>query len=177
MYAQATQAREADDRVQCLLADFRKLNGNERRQALALMSLEVQRGTKAASGNLELWTEAVHEALEAALGKSDGAGHGPQVVRRVLALPANWAPVEEFLTSSGLADLPHANERLVAFRNIARLVVARAKAVARHADIPLGPKLVGNVCHDVAGIFDNSFPGYVRAGLARMVARADVPRS
>lgn len=151
---------------------FRKLNGNDRRRALALMSLEVQNARKGAGGDLELWSEAVHEALEDALGASDGAGHGPQVVRRVVGLPANWGPVEEFFASSGLSRLEHANERLAAFRTVAGLVVAQARKTARYADIPLGPKLVGTTSQAVAGIFDNAFPGYVRSGLAQYIVRA-----
>lgn len=139
------------------------------------MSLELQKARPGQDGDLELWSLAVHEALEGALGESDGAGHGPQVVRRLLGLPSNWGPVEEFFASSGLANLDRANERLAAYRTVARLVVAQAQKTARYAGIPLGPKLVGTTSQQVAGIFDNSFPGYVRAGLAHMVVRASAP--
>lgn len=162
--------REAADGVEGVVAAWRLLSSPDRRRALALMSLELQQGSGGGDRDSELWSGAVHEVLVAALGASDGAAHGPQVVRRLLASPGAWAPVREFLDNAiGTALTPA--ERLAFMRVLARLLVARCRRLAAHADIPLSPKLVAQNTHLLAGIFDNAFPGYLAGGLARTVAR------
>ena len=150
---------------------WRALAPAERKQALALMSLDMQRGSGGEAADRDLWAEAVQEALAAALGPSDGAGHGPQVVRRVVAAPAAWSPIADFFSMARLDAMPK-NHRYAVMRLLARLLVQRAKKVAHHADIPLTPKLVATNAQHIAGIFDSAFPGYASSpALVSIVAR------
>lgn len=143
--------------------------------ALAVMSLELQRGPAGEDRDLDLWSSAVHEALVRALGPSDGAAYGPQVIRRLVAAPVAWGPVEDFAGLLGVADMTPA-ERMAVFRLLASLVVRRARQVADRAEIPLSAKLAAQMASQVAAIFDSAFPGYVASGLARVVARRAASR-
>lgn len=134
------------------------------------MSLEQRKASPDEQRDVDLWSEAVHEALQGALGPSSGAGHGPQVVRGIVGAPGPWAPVEEFVRQANVLDKPPA-ERLAVYRTLAYLLVKRCRTVAARADIPLTPKLVAQNAQHIAGIFDNAFPGYLRAGLINVVVR------
>lgn len=69
-----------------------------------------------------------------------------------------------------LADL-EVRQRQSFYGLLARLLVKHAHSIARHTGAPLSPRLVANCASAVAGIFESSFPGYLKAGLARVVAR------
>lgn len=163
-------AAEAGAAIENLVAAFRLLAPRDQKRALALMSLEAQRRPAGDDRDLDLWSSAVHEALVRTLGPSDGAAYGPQVVRRLLAFPVVWGPVEEFLALLKVADMAPA-ERMAVFRLLASLLVRRARQVAAHADIPMSAKLVSQNAQHLPAIFDAAFPGYIAAGLAGVVAR------
>src|SRR3954471_4765951 len=62
------------------LAAWRQLDRIEQRAVLAKMSLELQNTSSDEDAReVDMWSEAVYEALRATLGPSDGPGHGPQV--------------------------------------------------------------------------------------------------
>lgn len=148
------------------------------RKAL-LDKLALQHGlesTPAASDReLNMWTEAIHDALQEALGSSAGADVGFLVVRRTVGARSAWAPVTEFMELSRLSELT-VTEKRQAYRLLAQLLVDHARFVARKSGAPLGPKLVGSCAGSIRGVFENSFPGYLQAGLARVVARQVVAR-
>ena len=62
-------------------------------------------------------------------------------------------------------------ERQSVYNLLADLVVRHAHGISMRSAAPLSPKLVANCSNNVASIFDKAFPGYVRAGLAHIVAR------
>lgn len=62
-------------------------------------------------------------------------------------------------------------ERQSVYALLAQMVVTQAQAISRNGYAPLGPKLVANCSQNIAGLFDQNFPGYLRAGLAHIVAR------
>lgn len=120
--------------------------------------------------NLDMWATAVYEAFSAALGGSTATGIGPVLVRRTMAQQSVWAPVESFLEVSRLGELS-VQERLGIFRMLAQMLVSHSRKVARYGKVPVSIKLVGNNTGNLAGLFEDAFPGYLAAGMARIVAR------
>lgn len=153
-----------------VLAD--QLPANDKRELLDRLAL--QHGLKSAPASsdrdLNMWAEAIHGALEASLGGRDGEGAGVLVIRRLVGSRSAWAPVLDFMKASKLAELTVA-ERQSCYQLLAGLLVEHAQFVARRSGAPLGPKLISSCAGSISGIFDRSFPGYLAAGLARVVAR------
>jgi len=158
-----------EERLTWLLGGIEMLSAAGRKKLLAHLALEAQKLTGKADRDLDLWATSVYEAYTRAFGGSGEAGQGPLVFKRVLSPSNNWAPVADFMASSGLAAATVVKRQAV-YRMLAHLVVARAKQVAAHTRAPVSPKFVANVAHDVRAIFDAEFPGYLAAGLAHRVA-------
>jgi hypothetical protein len=74
------------------------------------------------------------------------------------------------MRSSKLGEL-QVNVRQAVYRTLGRLLVEHAHEVSRRSGAPLGPKLVGQCVGNLPGVFERSFPGYLAAGLAPVVAR------
>lgn len=123
--------------------------------------------------DLEMWAEAVHRAMVGAFGPEGGGSVGPGVIRKVVRGGTSWEHVTDFMRTSGLEDLK-VNDRQRAYNLLAELVVDHARYVSRRSGAPLSPKLVVNCATNIAGVFENAFPGYLGAGLAQMVVRAEV---
>lgn len=119
--------------------------------------------------DVEMWTQAVYNALAAAIGTQGGGLAGPLAIKRLVAARSAWAPVEGFMRDAGLDELQVAH-RQACYVLLAKLLVARAREVARHAGIPLSAKLVASNAGDIAAIVDRSFPSYVASGLFAAVA-------
>lgn len=162
---------DAEKQDEELLGQWRQLDNMSRRRILAKMSLELQNASAGDDARtIDLWSFAVYSALRDALGPSSGAGHGEQVVRRLMGASSAWQPVAEFIGNGRIEKLRPA-EQLAVFDMLAKLLVARAKRVAQRADIPLTPKLVAQNTQHIAGVFDNAFPGYLANGLIGSVSR------
>lgn len=157
--------------IEEVLKSWRQLDSMARKEVLAMMSLELQRSPSGDAGDLELWADAVYEALRSTIGTSDVAAYGPQVIRRSMGAYSAWEPVADFAKAARLDALRPA-ERFRVFQLLAKLLVTRAKRVANRADIPLTPKLVAQNAQYIAAIFDNAFPNYLAAGLVGSVTRA-----
>jgi hypothetical protein len=149
---------------------WKKLPQPDKKKLLALLSLDLQTSDSPDARDVDMWGEAVYEAICATLGPSDGAAHGPQVVRRLMVANAAWSPFAEFMEVGRMNNLRPA-EKYAVFRLLAKLLVARARRVAQRADIPLTPKLVAQNVQHIRGIFDNAFPGYLANGLVGSVSR------
>lgn len=80
------------------------------------------------------------------------------------------------MTSSKLSEL-RVVERQAVYNLLAELLVEHAGYVARKSGAPLGPKLIGQCTGSLPGVFEASFPGYLAAGLAPILARQMAPRS
>lgn len=140
------------------------------RQVLDQLALRQQTTEAAKPRDLDMWSQAVYDALQDALGASAGALGGPLIVKRTVGTQSAWKPVDEFLRHSKLGALP-VRERLSVYGMLARLLVKHAQFVARKSGAPLSPKLVGSCTGNIAGVFEQAFPGYLFAGLAPIVAR------
>lgn len=158
------------------LADLLKLADQlpdqDRKELLDRLALQhgLESAPSASDRDLNMWAEAIHNALERTLGAGQGDGVGPLVIRRLVGARSAWAPVAEFMKTSKLADLT-VIERQSVYGMLAGLLVDHARYVARSSGAPLGPKLVSSCAGSIRGIFDRSFPGYLAAGLAPIVAR------
>lgn len=159
-----------------LLAAASSLSAADRRELLARLSLAEQQGRPGSSREQEQWAQAVHEALLAAAGAGAGAVPAPGVVRGLVTAPKAWAPVRDFMHAAGLADRLKSGESLKFFRLLARLLVEDTEDFCHAARVPFGPKLVAQRAERIGGVFDQAFPGYVRSGLAHVVAFA-APRA
>ena len=92
------------------------------------------------------------------------------LVKRAVAAPTAWTPVADFMAASRL-DTLQVIERQSVYRMLAGLVIERAKQIGSYNGAPLSAKLVATVASNVAAIFEAAFPGYLKAGLALVVAR------
>jgi hypothetical protein len=149
------------------LAD--QLTVAERKELLAYLA-SLQLDETGRGRDVDMWSQSIYDALTATIGTGGGGVVGPLAVKRLVAARSSWAYVETFMAATKLDELTVA-ERQSVYTMLARLLVDRAAAVAKHAHVPLTPKLVANNTGDLAAIFDEAFPGYAAAGLARFVAK------
>jgi hypothetical protein len=125
--------------------------------------------------DLDMWAAAVYDALTATDRAQAEEGYGQLVVKRLLSPTSIWRPVQEFMRQAKLNELTVV-ERGSVYRMLAALLVDHARSISDFTGAPLGPKLVGSCTGNIAGVFEKAFPGYVRAGLAKIAARQLVTR-
>lgn len=159
------------DAVGKLLSQAQGLTAKQRQELLDQLSLANRMSRSADQDrDLDMWATAVHSILTDRVVSSDGSGYGRLLVKQLLAPSQNWRPVQEFMAQSKLCELKVV-ERTSVYFMLAELLVKHAEKVAIYSGAPLGPKLVGSCAHNIAGVFDAAFPGYLRAGLAKIAAR------
>lgn len=146
------------------------LNPSQRATLLAELSLQATQSDNGSIRDLDMWSQSVYAALVGANGGLAGGVPGPAVVKRSLASSGTWSIVRGFMSDSKL-DLLKVTERQSVYDMLAQMVVKNAVYVSRKSGAPLSPKLVANCSTNVASLFEQSFPGYVRSGLAHIVAR------
>jgi len=161
--------RESVPEVSDLLTAAQRLSPEQRRELLDRLALETQKPRSRNDRDVVMWSQAIYEAIVEAFGDASGLG-GPAAIQRLVAPASNRASVEEFMQATGLAKL-NVREQQVAYRLIARLLVDRAREVARHSGLPFSVKLTINCLGELRGIFDRAFPGYLRNGLAALIVR------
>ena len=147
-----------------------KLSPTERKQILAKLALTTQLDQNHGDRDRSMWATAVYNELARLQSGVGGGLGGPAVIKRVVASPSAFEPVNQFMEASKLSELT-VTERQAAYNTLAGLVIANCHYVARKSGIPMSAKLVGSVATNVAGIFDQSFPGYVASGLAKIVVK------
>ena len=166
--------KDKKDKTHVSLADLLsladQLPATERKTLLAHLALRGQTDESGQTRDKDMWAHAVYNEIVRAFGADGGAGQGPALVKRTLSATAVWAPVADFMRASKL-DALTVTERQSVYGMLAKLVVEQALYVARNIGAPLGVKLVANAASNMAAIFDRSFPGYLQAGLAPIVAR------
>lgn len=167
----AETANEKVNKVDELLNQARQLTAKERQELLDQLSL-VNKISKSADQDrdLDMWVVAVHTALVDVSATSDGSAYGKLLIKQLLATSQAWRPIEDFMRQSRLNELKVV-ERASVYHMLADLLVKHASKVAERSGAPLGPKLVGNCTSGIASVFDQAFPGYLRAGLAKIAAR------
>lgn len=160
------------DAVEALQNEIKELSlakKQELSEAL-LLQIHMERDASGKSRDLDMWSVAVHSALVRVIGGGSGGVPGPVLVKRLLAPVSIWGPVADFMQASGLDKLK-VQERQAAYYTLAELLVGHARAVSKKSRAPLSVKLVGNCTGNLMGVFENAFPGYLQAGLAKVVAK------
>jgi hypothetical protein len=158
-------------KVDDLLNQAKLLTAKQRQELLDQLSL-VNKISRSADQDrdLEMWTQAVYETLVSVPTASEGSGYGKMLVKQVLSPSQAWRPIQDFMQQSQLCELKVV-ERGGVYYLLADLLVKYASKVSDRSGAPLGPKLVGSCTTNIAGVFDQAFPGYLRAGLAKIAAR------
>lgn len=162
-----THAREAGELAEQIL----KLSPKDRKELLDQLLLEQQLTERKADRDVDMWAAAVHRELVRRIGASDGGVIGITIVRKLVGTAVSWGSVETFMRASKLAELAVVERQRVYFM-LAELLVRHALVVARRGGFPLSAKLVAQCTSNLAGVFEDAFPGYLEAGLAKMVARS-----
>ena len=166
-----TGGARAHEDVDSLAEKAKRLSSRERRELLDLLALDNQISRASSrSRDLDMWAEAVLTALEDAIGSGNEQNYGLVLVKRTVGSSSNWRPVESFMRSSRLQELP-SQERLSVYYMLARLLVDHARGISKRSGAPLSLKMIGNCSGEIAGVFDSSFPGYLASGLAPVVAK------
>lgn len=166
-----THAYASPATVDTLLEQMKALTSADRKQLLdRAAAAQLLLDSKPADRDVSMWSAAVYDRFCDAVGGPGAAGVGPLVCRRLLGVASAWQPVEQFMSVAGLQELPVVDRQAV-YNMLADLLVNHARAIARYTGAPFSVKLVANTVVNIAGVFDSAFPGYLEAGLARMVAR------
>lgn len=166
----ASKEKEKNVDLTGLLRQAQALAPQERQELLDRLALMASEPVPGTERDIEMWSASIYKALQSALGESAGAMGGPMLIKRIVAAPSSWRPVEKFMQASRLDQLP-VRERQAVYVMLADLLVKHARHVARRASAPLSPKFVANCTGSISGVFDAAFPGYLHAGLAHIVAR------
>lgn len=164
------RAGTAEMKAEDVLSLANKLSPEQRKQLLASLALQEQTADPVKQRDVDMWAGAVYSGLVATNGGSPGGVPGPAVVKRILAAPSAWKPVDGFMEACKFDQLS-VTERQSVYNLLADLVIKHAAQIAHRSKIPLSPKLIGTCSSNVASLFDLAFPGYMRAGLAHIVAR------
>lgn len=165
-----THGSAGEVKAEEVLSLANKLSPEARKQLLAQLALQEQSVDPGKQRDIDMWSSAVYSGLVSTNGGSPGGVPGPAVVKRILASPSAWRPVDGFMASSKFDGLS-VTERQSVYNLLADLVIKHASQIARRSNIPLSPKLIGTCSANIASLFDLAFPGYLRAGLAHIVAR------
>lgn len=157
--------------VSQLLELAAKLTVSQHRELTAQIALQALQAGDGPSRDKDMWSAAVYEALQTAVGAGDRASVAPMLVRRAMGASSSWLPVKEFMERSELQRVLKVTERQAVYQFLARLVIKRSREVAQHVKAPLSPKLVAGQASSISHLFDAEFPGYLAAGLAGIVAK------
>lgn len=138
-----------------------------------LLDQHLSAAPTSADRDLDMWASAVHNALVRVVGGGGAGVAGPTLVRKLVGVGNAWRPVEAFMQSSKLCELPVV-ERQRSYNMLANLLMNHVRHVARASGAPLSAKLVGACAVNLPGVFEGAFPGYLEAGLAKIVARQQI---
>lgn len=166
----ATSRNNEEEQVQKITKLAEQLSPAQRKQLLAELSLQGQASDLGDTRDLDMWAGSIYSALVASNGGGSGGVPGPAIVKRAVASNGAWGYVRGFMEDAGFDKLKVV-ERQTVYKLLADMVVQQAKHVSYKSNAPLSPKLVANCSVNVSGLFEQSFPGYLRAGLAHIVAR------
>lgn len=169
--ANRTPEQQQKNEVEQALDVIRQFSPEQQQALLDQLALQTQlQRSTAEIRDVEMWSVAVYESLQKALGGGGAGSAGPMLVKRVVASPSAWRPIAQFMRAGRLTGLK-ATERNSIYCMLADLLVGHARRVARRSGAPLSVKLVGNCAGSISGVFEAAFPGYLQAGLVPIVAR------
>lgn len=145
-----------------------KLDRKQAKQLLDQLALRMQMTDKSLHNrDLEAWVSCVHNELNRELGAENS--YGIMQVRKALGEPECWRPVEAFMAAAGMESRTSA-ERRAMYMLLAELLIEHTRYETRRMKFGLVLSSVARYVVDLVAIFDDAFPGYLRSGLAFMVA-------
>lgn len=145
------------------------LDIQERKELLAQLLL-AQAEQADPGTDVDLWAAAVSSALQATLRGANGVTSGKLLARKLLGVSNAWAPVKDFAVAVGFDSMTRV-EKQSAYQLLASLLMEHVRYVARKSGAPLSLKLVASCAPNLAGVFDQAFPGYLASGLAMLPFR------
>lgn len=166
-----SQVVSDENTLDTLIEKTSTLTKAERQALLDHLALQTQLSAKSATDpDIEMWSVAIKTALDDAIGSEGGDSYGSILVKRSMASPASWRPVESLMRASKLSD-EDKNVRQSVYLLLAKLLVEHCLERSHYVGVPMGIKYVSQQTSSIRGLFENSFPGYLAAGLAPMIAR------
>lgn len=158
------------NQLEKLKQEAAKLPSKDRQELLDHLALQSRTSINARhkdSRDLDLWCSALHDILARDTGALGVGLPGLAVIRKTVA--PLFAPIESFMVATKLQPLK-VPDRQAVYHLLARLLVEHAKRASARSHIPLSLKFVASCSTAIPGLFEDAFPGYIDAGLARVVA-------
>lgn len=146
------------------------LTQQQQQLLLSSLVLRLQASKAKDTRDVDMWSQAVHMALQSTRTRTGDTVQGPLVIKRALSRSSAWTPVAAFMSSNGLDQLS-VTQRQSMYLMLAKLVVSKAQYIARKGGAPMSANLVASVGMNMASIFDQAFPGYLENNLALLVAQ------
>lgn len=160
-------AEEKQTSAEQLLTLARTLPKPEQRKLLAALAAEQTETGK--DRDQQAWIDALLAALlKANRGQAGGLPTSFHLKRAMAS--GGWSAIAEFMHDSGFMQFT-VNERAAAYRLLATLLLEHATEVSRRKNVPKTPQLLASCATNIGALFENAFPGYLSAGIARVVVR------
>lgn len=163
------------DAVEGIVEQARSLTRDELRQLLAKLSLLATEQVGRSDRDLDMWAGSVYDGLVSLNGGSARGLVGPALFKQALASAAAWHPVTGLMSSAGYDKLS-VTERQAIYRMLAGLLLRHAAYLNRERSVPISPKMLASCCANITSLFDNAYPGYLRSGVALVIAKALIRR-
>jgi hypothetical protein len=129
-----------------------------------LLLQQEQKPTSDSERKLNMWTDSLNIALTQILGNTHSI-FPPVLLPQAKKILKD---VTEFLSVNGLGDMK-TTEVKVMYNLLAKILVNHASGVSANIRIPLSMKLVLQTQTPILSLFDNHFPGYVKAKLIKQI--------
>ncbi len=154
-----------------LKSTIRQLNSAGQQHILDFILLLRQEQTNKTTPDqdrkLAMWCDSLNLALSNILGQTHNA-FSPVLLPQAKKILKD---VTEFLSVNDLGDMK-TTEVKVMYNLLAKILVNHASGVSANIKIPLSMKLVLQTQTPILSLFDNFFPGYVKAKLVRQILMA-----
>ena len=134
---------------------------------LLLRQQDTNKTTSDQDRKTAMWCDSLNLALSNILGQTHNA-FSPVLLPQAKKILKD---VTEFLSVNGLGDMK-TTEVKVMYNLLAKILVNHASGVSANIKIPLSMKLVLQTQTPILSLFDNFFPGYVKAKLVRQILMA-----
>lgn len=146
------------------------LNLKERKEVmdyLRLLDSQEQVGAPEKDRELMLWTESLAMEMERV------TRHRPRLFPLPVAMSGSirtaFNTVSEFLNSAGLIGEGKTYDLQLIYQLTSQLMVQHARNIAGRGNFPISVKLVLNTATKLPGLFDSAFPGYLEAGMTKVI--------
>lgn len=149
-----------------------QVRGLDKKEQKALLDLllsmqlgaQEPRATVTGGRDFETWCLCIMESVTARFPAGGAALATPANLRKSLALSSAWDPVKALLDHKAVTSLTVPQHRRF-LRLLADLLVAHTNNISNRTGAPFSARLLSNCAPALPSIFDNAYPGYMRAGL------------